>query len=123
MLNSVISNGQILGLATNKRLRPTSLILSHLGWRGHFDFVETVDSRSNHQRTKAEMLVGIKTSIATGKAIYLGDTSDDYNAASRAGMAFISAAWADGPKCPANHQWIAYKPAAVVQFIQQNSEA
>ena len=98
MLDSFRSRGVGLALATNKRQKPTAGILKALGWQDHFRHVETVDSRSPLNRSKAEMLRDILAldDRPPSSAAYLGDTAADVVAAREAGLPCIFATWGYG---------------------------
>jgi len=84
-----------LYIATNKRLRPTRLILEHFGWTGLFDAVYACDSCSPSFGSKSRMLAVLIGSegISPGQAVYVGDRSDDKNAATDNALNFIAALW------------------------------
>lgn len=96
MLQSLCAEAVELALATNKRRKPTDLILEALGWRDRFAVVETVDSRRPAPRTKAQMLRDTLTVLSPSAAAYLGDTVADINAAREVGLPCILASWGYG---------------------------
>jgi len=95
MLNDLRDAGFRLHIATNKRLRPTRLILEHLSWVGLFGAVYASDSRTPSFGSKSEMLSELIKSegISPVQAIYVGDRSDDRNAATDNALGFIAAMW------------------------------
>lgn len=95
MLHDLKAAGYSLHIATNKRLNPTRLILDHLGWGRLFGSIYASDVRQPPFGSKSEMLAALLGSqdIKPGKAVYVGDRSDDRNAAAANGMDFIAAAW------------------------------
>jgi phosphoglycolate phosphatase len=84
-----------LHIATNKRLKPTQLILQHLGWTELFSHVYASDSRTPSFGSKSEMLSVLTKSegISPVQAVYVGDRSDDRRAAADNGLMFIAAMW------------------------------
>ena len=95
MLQELTSEGFRLHIATNKRDRPTRLILHHLGWSSLFCAVYASDSRQPLFGSKAEMLSALLKSenISTSGAVYVGDRSDDWVAATENALEFIAATW------------------------------
>lgn len=95
MLRKLRDAGLRLHIATNKRLRPTRLILSYLGWTDLFAAVYASDLRTPSFRSKSEMLSELVQveSIARSQAVYVGDRSDDMLAAANNALGFIAAAW------------------------------
>lgn len=95
MLRDLKAAGLRLHIATNKRLRPTQLILSHLGWNELFYGVYALDLRKPSFPNKSEMLDALLQAecIAPTEAIYIGDRSDDWKAARANALQFIAAAW------------------------------
>lgn len=95
MLNDLHDAGFRLHIATNKRLRPTRLILEHLGWATLFGAVYAADSRIPSFGSKREMLSALIESegISPAQAVYVGDRSDDRNAATDNALGFIAATW------------------------------
>lgn len=95
MLRELHGLGLRLHIATNKRLRPTELILSHFGWREFFSAVYASDSRTPTFAGKGEMLSELLRDehIAPSAAVYIGDRQDDRAAAEANDLGFIAAAW------------------------------
>lgn len=95
MLRDLKAAGLRLHIATNKRLQPTQLILSHLGWNELFCAVYAPDLRKPSFSNKSEMLGALLQAedIAPTKAIYIGDRCDDWKAARANALPFIAAVW------------------------------
>jgi phosphoglycolate phosphatase len=95
MLHGLRDAGFRLHIATNKRLRPTRLILEHLGWAGLFGAVYASDFRTPSFGSKSQMLAVLIASkgISTDQAVYVGDRSDDRIAAADNALGFIAATW------------------------------
>lgn len=95
MLADLQAADYFLHIATNKRLKPTHLILNHLEWNHLFKTVYASDSKTPPFASKTEMLsVLIKEeSVLPSQAIYIGDRSDDRKAAVDNGLGFIAAGW------------------------------
>lgn len=95
MLRDLKAAGLRLHIATNKRLRPTQLILSHLGWRELFSTVYAYDLRTPPFVSKSEMLGTLLSEkhITPATAVYVGDRHDDLSAAQANDLGFIAAAW------------------------------
>ncbi len=97
-LRQLQSAGSRLHLATNKRQRPTLLLLEHFGWAPWFTSVYCVDSRTPPYPSKGEMLLAQlkEQKLVPGDTIYIGDTAHDEKAAAQAGLRFLVAAWGYG---------------------------
>jgi phosphoglycolate phosphatase len=95
MLHGLRDAGFRMHIATNKRLRPTRLILEHLGWAGLFGAVYASDFRTPSFGSKSEMLAVLIASegISPEQAVYVGDRSDDRIAATDNALGFIAATW------------------------------
>lgn len=95
MLRDLRASGLALHIATNKRLRPTRLILSHLGWAELFSTVYASDLRTPSFNSKSEMLSVLlqAAGISPRQAVYVGDRFDDQTAAADNALGFIAAAW------------------------------
>lgn len=85
-------------LATNKRLVPTRLILSHLQWEKHFKAVYALDRQMPPLPDKTRMLAQLlaEYAIDAKRAIYVGDTPEDEAAAVANGLHFIGVTWGYG---------------------------
>jgi phosphoglycolate phosphatase len=95
LLRQYSSSGFCLHIATNKRLMPTTLILSHLGWMQYFKSIYALDSASPSFVNKTAMLSAL---IAAEKinpisAIYIGDRAEDHESAVKNGLNFLGASW------------------------------
>lgn len=95
MLRKLHGVGLRLHIATNKRLRPTELILAHFGWNIFFSAIYASDSRTPPFTGKDEMLSELLRDerIAPSAAVYIGDRHDDRVAAEANDLGFIAAAW------------------------------
>ncbi len=95
MLQNLKDAGLRLHIATNKRLKPTRLILSHLGWNELFCEVYALDLREPVFPNKSEMLKALLQDkhIASSDAVYIGDRSDDWKAARANALPFFAAVW------------------------------
>jgi phosphoglycolate phosphatase len=98
MLRQQLDRGGQLHLATNKRERPTLLLLEHFGWRNWFTSVYCVDSRDPPFPNKGEMLLMQlrEQGLAASHCFYVGDTRHDEEAAAHAGIPFVAVAWGYG---------------------------
>ena len=98
VLRQMRAAGSQLHLATNKRQRPTQLLLAHFGWEPWFASVYCVDSRTPPYASKGAMLQNQlqELKLDPNDAIYVGDTGHDEKAAADAGLSFIAAGWGYG---------------------------
>lgn len=98
--------GMALHIATNKRARPTRLILDHLGWTPLFASVYCLDECPACP-DKAAMLGKLlqDTALRSDETLYIGDTLGDAIAAKANNLPFIHATWGygrDGEEFPAD---------------------
>ncbi|MDR2838614.1 MAG: HAD hydrolase-like protein [Azonexus sp.] len=98
LLAQLAGAGRRLAIATNKRLHPTRLILDMLGWRDHFAPVYALDLFTPRLPDKAAMIARLLADqgIAKEQAIYIGDRSEDGEAAGANGLPFIAVTWGYG---------------------------
>jgi phosphoglycolate phosphatase len=98
VLQQLVAAGKRLHIATNKRQRPTLLLLAHFGWEELFQSVYCVDSHTPAYASKGEMLRAQlrEQKIDPRDTIYIGDTCHDEAAAAQAGLPFIAAGWGYG---------------------------
>jgi len=90
-----LCEGIELHIATNKRKKPTSRIISRLDWSHYFCSILSPDSLSPTLPDKASMLTEImlRSNCNGGNSLYVGDRIDDYKAALASNMSFVFAAW------------------------------
>jgi len=95
MLQSLISAGIQLHIATNKRMLPTSHIVNLMGWEDVFEVVISPDSVNPALPSKAAILTNVclKADITRRYCLYVGDRLDDYTSAIKAGIPFALAEW------------------------------
>ncbi|MDY6982134.1 MAG: HAD hydrolase-like protein [Pseudomonadota bacterium] len=98
LLRMQVNAGKRLHLATNKRQRPTLLLLEHFGWRTWFTSIYCIDGREPVYPSKGEMLKVLlqEQGLAASACVYVGDTHHDELAAAQAGIAFVAAGWGYG---------------------------
>ena len=113
MLHALVKSGVELALATNKRQKPTKLILEALGWRDLFHAVETVDSRPSATRSKSRMLLDILDLSSPAVSAYIGDTNADVDAAQAAGLPCLLAGWSHSCCLPGLPATIVLRPEEV----------
>lgn len=87
-----------LYIATNKRLRPTRLIVDHLGWAERFRGVYSLDCIVPHLLNKAAMLRHVlgEVGIDPAQTFYVGDKLEDGFAADENALPFVAACWGYG---------------------------
>jgi phosphoglycolate phosphatase len=87
-------------IATNKRLKPTRLILEHLGWSGTFKGVYTLDCVEPAHLNKKMMLAEALRDIDDSPQYiaYVGDKQDDGHAADANFLPFFKASWGYGAR-------------------------
>lgn len=98
LLQRLLAEDIVLHIATNKRLSATSAILEHLGWQRHFSSVYALDMVEPRLPGKAALLQKQLAELAlpANSARYIGDKTEDGEAASANGLRFHYAAWGYG---------------------------
>lgn len=93
-LNTLKTKNKNMYLLTNKPLIPTKKILKILNWNDFFDDIYTID-RYNPAKNKTEMLKLLisENSIEKENCIYIGDTTEDMDAAKDCNIIKIAAMW------------------------------
>ena len=89
---------QCLYIATNKRNVATSRIVKHFGWESYFSGLYSLDSLSPALSTKHELLTHIvnKYQLCRRETCYVGDRSEDADAARVSHLPFIGVGWGYG---------------------------
>lgn len=97
-LTRFLAAGYRLHIATNKRARPTELILDHLGLARYFDTVYTIDRVDPPYAHKAAMISAqlAEQGLRAESACYIGDKAEDGQAADANGLAFYFVGWGYG---------------------------
>ncbi|MDR0717736.1 MAG: HAD hydrolase-like protein [Azoarcus sp.] len=98
MLPVLRAAGRTLYIATNKRIHPTRLIVSRLGWDDHFAAVYALDLFTPRLPGKAAMIGRLLADhgIDAAQAVYVGDRIEDGEASEANGLPFIAATWGYG---------------------------
>lgn len=124
LLQQLQSSGCRLWLATNKRQRPTELLLDKFGLRPLFSSVYCLDTRQPPYADKTRMLIELlgEQGIKAADAVYVGDTCHDERAAAGAGLAFIGVAWGygSGEQRLSSHAVCATDAVALATVITQH---
>jgi phosphoglycolate phosphatase len=116
-LDTLAAAGNRLFLATNKPAVPTARIVAELGLTGRFIDVLSRNSVDPPFPSKAAMLrfAMERHAITPGEAVYIGDSHEDYRAATEAGIPVIIVdhGYAD---------WVASLPARPYALLRDFSE-
>jgi phosphoglycolate phosphatase len=107
-----------LHIATNKRLKPTLLIIGDLQWDSFFSSIYASDSQGKKYANKAEMIKSLlaDNKISCRDAIYIGDTYQDAQAASHNGLEFIFVSWGYGG-CETQYNEFIAENAAILKML------
>ena len=100
LLNGLFNGGLNLHIATNKRIKPTQLILNFLNWNQYFKNVYAVDNFPEHFKSKGDMLAALMRDkeINSFDSIYIGDRFEDFEAAKENGLSYLMAQWGSDEK-------------------------
>lgn len=94
-LRRLVKTGVKLFIVTNKRILPTRRIIEHCGWSDLFVGVYAHDAFEPALTSKAEVIAAVldKHGLNANSAAYVGDRSEDAEAASEHLLKFIWASW------------------------------
>ena len=100
LLISLVTDGLKLHIATNKRIKPTLLILKLLNWNNYFTNVYAVDTVAARFKSKGEILAALvrDKNFNPSQSIYIGDRLEDYEAANENGLPYLMAQWGSDAK-------------------------
>lgn len=98
MLERLAAQDYPMFIATNKRLRPTQLILAHQGWGEYFRGVYALDAFAPPLPDKRAMLGKLLEHhrLDAHSTLYVGDRDEDGAAAAANAMPFAWASWGYG---------------------------
>ena len=99
MLGDLTSMNCKLYVVTNKRIVPTKRIIEHLGWSCHFqDRLYSADAFQPTLASKAQAIERVLSGhqIPKQDAIYIGDRSEDQEAAEACSLDFLPVNWGYG---------------------------
>jgi phosphoglycolate phosphatase len=80
---------------TNKRIIPTQKIIKQFDWQDYFYAIYSLDSYVPNLKTKTELLGRItqERGLDATDILYIGDRTEDGEAAAANGMAFLMVEW------------------------------
>lgn len=95
VLATLNARGQVLHIATNKRLKPANLILKQLGISHYFAAVYAIDAVQPPYPNKTAMLAALlaEQALPLQATCYIGDRREDGLAAAANGLDFLAATW------------------------------
>ncbi len=98
MLEALSAADVALHIVTNKRIRPTRLIIDHLGWQRHFRGIYALDALEPAAVDKTALVRAVmqRESLTTATTWMVGDSADDRRAALGNGLRFLAASWGYG---------------------------
>lgn len=98
MLASLAGDGVGLHIVTNKRIKPTRLILEHLGWMNHFRGIYALDALEPPAPDKTTLVRDVlrRESLVIEHTWMVGDSTEDRRAALGNGLKFLAATWGYG---------------------------
>jgi len=120
LLKTLAETETPLYIATNKRFKPTLLILEYLGWLNYFKGIYGLDMPEAKSNTKTELIAYVlKThAIKPNEAIYIGDRQEDKNAAIANQLNFCYAKWGYDPEANADKSAQGFlEPDALLQHL------
>ncbi len=87
-LAALTGAGHVLGICTNKPIKPTQAVLSHLSLGGYFSTVYGGDSLPVRKPDPAPLRAALGE-LGEGRSIYVGDSDVDAETAQRANIPFL----------------------------------
>ncbi len=98
MLESLAREGLALFIVTNKRIKPTRLIIDHLGWNAHFRGLHALDALEPPASNKTALVDEVlrRESLTSAYTWMVGDSAEDRQAAVGNGLEFLAATWGYG---------------------------
>jgi phosphoglycolate phosphatase len=95
MLLDLSNNNFTLYIATNKRDKPTKLMIDYFSWGDFFSEIYSVDMNDSLFSSKSDMVLQVlhNNKLKPENVVYVGDTVDDKKSARNAGVGFIYAYW------------------------------
>jgi phosphoglycolate phosphatase len=116
LLEQLTAEGWRLAVCTNKPVGPARAVLAHFGVAGHFRAVCGGDSFATRKPDPAHLL-GTMGQAGGGRALMIGDHSNDMLAARGAGVEAIFAGWGYGPAWMAGDNPVAEEADAVLALL------
>lgn len=100
LLSQLYSKNIPMYVVTNKREKPSKLILDYFGWNQFFKQVYALDAFKMKVSNKSELLtlLVIQEGLLPAECIYVGDRPEDKEAAKDNNMSFFWAYWGFGTK-------------------------
>ena len=98
MLEALVAAGIALHIVTNKRIKPTRLILEHLGWVPHFRGIYALDALTPAAVDKTALVREVlqRESLEVSSTWMVGDSAEDQCAAEANALKFFAATWGYG---------------------------
>lgn len=102
MLLRILDVGVRLAIVTNKREKPTRLIVNQLGWNDYFSSIFCPDSIQPSSPSKAALIGRLLHDIELHplNCVYIGDRTEDWHSARDNGIRFGWAKWGYSLKKP-----------------------
>ena len=102
-LKQLVTRGDKLAIATNKRQAATLKLINHYGWHDYFQWIACTDEKIHEIRNKNKLVTFfIKNNPEFSNAYFVGDTENDGSAATHNKLKFIKVKYGYGK----NQNWI-----------------
>lgn len=98
MLSDLKASGHMLFIATNKRAAPTHSLIKYFSWDKYFLGAYSLNSFDYPVKDKASLLEKViyTHQLLKDETIYIGDRSEDKEAAKKCSINFMYASWGYG---------------------------
>lgn len=95
LLNFLKQNGVHISMVTGKGWKSTEISLKKFQLENAFEFVETGSPKGQRKAECIQVILDKLPGIDKEEVIYVGDTPSDILSSRKAGVAIVSAAWAE----------------------------
>ena len=98
LLETLHARGDTLTIATNKRGKPTRLLIEHLGWSPYFKTIACIDDLIDPNQGKVQLVKNLMNDLTvnSSECVFVGDTASDGKVALHHQIPFIFANYGYG---------------------------
>lgn len=121
LIDSLESEGWLLGVATGKSDRGLALCLDHHGLAGRFVTLQTADRHPSKPHPSMVEAALADAGADAGTSMMIGDTSYDMMMAKAAGVVAVGVAWGyheEAELLAAGADYVAGRPSDVTEFVK-----
>ena len=122
LLNALVDDGWLLGVATGKSSRGLVHCLASHGLSDHFVTLQTADMHPSKPHPAMLEAALAETLVGPGDAVMIGDTAFDMQMADAAGVRAIGVDWGyhePAELAAAGAEWVATSPLALWEYLKK----